>query len=216
MSEFVIHGVPGSPYVRAVLLGLEEKRAPWRIAAMRPGENKAPAHLARHPFGRLPVLDDGDFQLYETQAILRYLDRILPQPHLTPDDARAEARMNQVIGITDCYVMPDCSAGIVFGRIVAPKFGLPVDEARIAASVPKATVCLATLEGLLGGQDFMAGSALSLADLMLAPHLSYLAMTLEGTTLLAERPGLSAWLARMEARPSMTATRWEAVSARAA
>lgn len=103
MSEFVVHGVPGSPYVRKVLLMLEEKGAAWRLAAIAPQDSKRPPHLARQPFGRMPVLDHigaegGDFQLYETQAILRYLDRILPEPPMTPDDVRTEARMNQVIG----------------------------------------------------------------------------------------------------------------------
>lgn len=214
--SFVVHGIPGSPYVRAVLLALEEKGAPWRIAALKPGETKQPAHLARHPFGRIPVLDHGDFQLYETQAIIRYVDQVAPGPRLVPEDARHAARMNQVIGITDWYVMPDCSAGIVFGRVVAPHFGLPVDEARIAASVPKARICLGVLEGMLGGQDFMAGPAVSLADLHLAPHIAFLAMAPEGRELLAERPALLAWLARMEARPSMVATGWDAVAARAA
>ena len=80
MSAFVVHGVPGSPYLRAVLLGLEEKRAPYRLAAMALGEARAAAHLARQPFGRIPVFEHGDFQLYETQAILRYLDAVRPEP----------------------------------------------------------------------------------------------------------------------------------------
>ncbi len=216
MSAFVVHGVPGSPYVRAVLLALEEKGAAWRIVAIRPGKHRQPPYLAMHPFGRIPVVDHGDFRLYETQAIIRYIDRVAPGPALVPAEPRAEARMNQVIGITDCYVMPDCSAGIAFGRIVAPRFGMPVDEARIAASVPKAAVCLAALDALLGGQDFMAGRTLSLADLMLVPHLSFLAMTPEGEGLLAERAGLRLWLARMEDRASMLATSWEAVARAAA
>ncbi|WP_371260902.1 glutathione S-transferase N-terminal domain-containing protein [Bradyrhizobium sp. Cp5.3] len=44
------------------------------------GTSRQPEHLTRYPFGRMPVLDHGDFRLYETQAILRYLDRALPQP----------------------------------------------------------------------------------------------------------------------------------------
>ncbi len=221
MSGFTVHGVPGSPYVRAVLLALEEKGAAWRIAAMKPGDNRTPAYLAMHPFGRIPVVDHhdpagGDFRLYETQAIVRYVDRVVPGPSLVPADPRMEARMNQVMGITDWYVMPDCSAGITFGRVVAPLFGLPVDEARIAASLPRAALCLAALEGILGGQGWMAGAGPSLADLMLAPHLSSLALAPEGATLLAERPGLTAWLARMEARPSMRATRRDVLLARLA
>ena len=80
MSEFVIHGVPGSPFVRAVLMDLEEKGLGWRLQALGPGDARSPEHLARHPFGRIPVVDHGGFRLYETQAVLRYVERIHPAP----------------------------------------------------------------------------------------------------------------------------------------
>jgi hypothetical protein len=54
MADFTIHGVPGSPYVRSALLGLEEKGAAYRFAAMQMGDNKKPEHRALHPFGRVP------------------------------------------------------------------------------------------------------------------------------------------------------------------
>jgi len=82
MSEFVIHSIPGSPFGRAVLLALEEKGARYRLAPVAPGTLRTPGHLARHPFGRIPVMDHGDFRLYETQAILRYLARAVPSPAL--------------------------------------------------------------------------------------------------------------------------------------
>ena len=86
MSEFVVHGIIGSPYVRAVLLGLEEKGRSYRLAPLPAGGHRAAEHLARHPFGRVPAVEHGDFHLYETQAVLRYLDRLFPQPALTPAD----------------------------------------------------------------------------------------------------------------------------------
>ena len=221
MAEFVLYGIPGSPYLRAALLGLEEKQVPWRLAALQPGESKGEAHLARHPFGRIPVLDHrddagGDFRLYETQAILRYLDRILPEPPLTPHDPRAEARMNQLCGITDWYLMPQVSATICFGRVVAPRLGLPVDEARITNAIPQAGICIGEIARLLGGEPFMAGADLSITDLMLAPHLDLLAACPDGRAILARHEALSAWLARMQARPSMVNTGWDRLEAIAA
>jgi glutathione S-transferase len=99
MSQFVVHATPGSPYARAVMAALEEKGANWRLAALKPGTSRQQPHVSHHPFGRMPVLDHGAFSLYETQAILRYLDRILPSPALTPVDAKAAARMDQVMNI---------------------------------------------------------------------------------------------------------------------
>jgi glutathione S-transferase len=216
MTDFIVHGVAGSPYVRCALLGLEEKGASWRLAGLAgPGAGRTPEHLARHPFGRIPVLDHGDFRLYETQAILRYLDRIIPDPPLTPTDPRAEARMNQMIGITDWYVMPHISIGITFGRLVAPKFGLPTDEAKIAAAVPLAATCVGEIARLLADQPFLAGDAVSIADLMLAPHMVFLEAAPEGGPLLAPHPNLRAWIERMNERPAMRATTWEQVAAAA-
>jgi glutathione S-transferase len=209
MNEFTIYGVPGSPYVRAALLGLEEKGCEWRLHAMPFGAFKAPEHLTRHPFGRIPVMDHSDFRLYEVQAILRYLDRIVPQPSLTPRDPRAEARMNQICGITDWYFMPQVSAPITFQRLVAPKIGRPVDEARITNALPNAEVCIAEIGRLLDDRPFMAGDGVSIADLMLAPHLTMFADTPEGAPMVRHHPNIAAWVERMNAGPSMKATTWD-------
>ncbi len=216
MEEFVVWGVPGSPYVRAALLGLEEKGARWRLAPLAMGDSKSPAHLARHPFGRMPVLDHGDFRLYEVQAILRYLDRILPEPPLIPTDPKAEARMNQLAGIADWYFLPQVSSAVAFQRVVAPRFGLPVDEGKIAAALPGAAVCVNEVARLLGEQSYMAGDKVSIADLILAPQVAFLAEFTEGEALLAPNANLAAWLTRMESRPSMRATTWDRMTARAA
>src|ERR1700730_4628733 len=126
MSGFIVHGIPGSPYVRAALLSLEEKGAPYRLAAMQFGTLKQEAHLSRHPFGRVPAFEHDGWQLYETRAIMHYVDAAVPGPRLRPEAPRAFARMEQVMNVTDWYVMPQVSRAITFGRVVAPKFGLPI------------------------------------------------------------------------------------------
>jgi glutathione S-transferase len=73
MSDIVVYGVPGSPFLRAVEMGLREKSAAYRLEVIAPGDTKSEAYLKRHPFGRVPAFEHGDFALYETQAILRYL-----------------------------------------------------------------------------------------------------------------------------------------------
>jgi glutathione S-transferase len=78
MSGFTIHGSAGSPYVQAVLITLAEKGETGKLQPLEPTGLKAEPHLSRHPFGMIPVLEHGDFAFYETQAIVRYLDRLLP------------------------------------------------------------------------------------------------------------------------------------------
>jgi glutathione S-transferase len=215
MAPIIVHGIPGSPYVRMPLLACEEKGAPYQIAAMQFGQNKTPDYLARHPFGRIPVIEHDGFWLYEAAAIIRYIDQVFPGPSLTPADPKAQARMNQVMGIVDWYVMPTISSGIGWNRIVAPMIGRPVDEEAVAKAVPGATTCVRALEQLLGTQPYMAGNTISLADLMLIAHLELLPASPEGAKIMKDSP-LLAWIARMQARPSVQATETRKLMAAAA
>ena len=87
----------------------------------------------------MPVLEHDGFALYETQAILRYLDRILPAPALSPADPKAAARMDQVMNISDWYLFQGVGNVIAFQRIVKPALmGGTADEAAIAACMPAA------------------------------------------------------------------------------
>lgn len=217
MSGFIVHSIPGSPFGRSVLATLAEKGAAVRFEPVRPGTLKAEPHLARHPFGRIPVLEHDGFMLYETQAILRYLDRVLPTPALTPADPRAAARMDQMMNVSDWYLFQGVGNVIGFQRVVGPRImGLTPDEAAIAAAMPQAQSVFQELSRSLGDQAFFAGEALSLADLMLAPQVDFFAETPEWAALTEGRGNLVAWLDRMNARPSMASTTWEAVAAMAA
>ena len=209
MSRMIVHGVPGSPYVRAALLTLEEKDAEYELAAMALGTLKQEPHLSRHPFGRIPAFEHDGWMLYETQAIMRYVDAVAPGPRLQPEEPRAAARMNQLMGITDWYVMRQVSMPITRNRVVAPRFNRPVDEDAVAKAIPDARNCVAEIGRLLDGHTWMAGAALSLADLLLAPHLSMFAEAPEGAQILQEHENLRGWLKRIEARPSMQATTWD-------
>lgn len=213
MSDFIVRSIPGSPFGRSVLATLEEKGAAYRLAPVAPGTFKSPEHLARHPFGRVPVLEHGGFSLYETQAILRYLDRVLPAPSLTPADARRAARMDQAMNVNDWYLFNGVGDVIIFHRVIGPRLmGLKPDEAAIEAAMPKARTVFTELARLLGGQSYFADETLSLADLHLAPAVAFFTATPEWSELGAPHQNLVAWLARMEARPSMKATTWERVS----
>ncbi len=214
MSEFIVHSVPGSPYGRAVFTALEEKRANYRLAVVTPETAKREPHLARHPFGRVPVLEHGDLTLYETQAILRYLDRALAAPSLTPSTPAAAARMDQVMNICDWYLFQGVGNVIGFQRIVRPRLlGQPADEAAIAKAMPKAHAVINELSRLLGGKPYFVGDAVSLADLMVAPQFDFLSRTPEWPVLIANTPNLGAWLDRMLARDSFIATTWERIAA---
>lgn len=213
MSEFVVHSIPGSPFGRSVLATLEEKRAAYRLMPVAPGSTRTPDYLALHPFGRVPVLQHDGFRLYETQAILRYLDRVLPQPSLTPADVKRAARMDQAMNINDWYLFQGVGSVIIFHRVIGPQLlGLAPEEEAIEAAMPKAHMVFDELARLLGDQPYFAGEAASLADLMLAPAVEFFTIIPEWRALGAPHANLVAWMQRMQERPSMKATTWERVS----
>jgi glutathione S-transferase len=213
MSAFVVYSIPGSPFGRAVLATLEEKGASYRFTLVPPGTSKQEPHISRHPFGRVPVLEHDGFMLYESQAILRYLDRVLPTPPLTPDDPKVAARMDQAMNINDWYLFQGVNSVIGFHRVVGPRLlGLTPDEGAIAAAMPKAHAVCNELSRLLGAQPYFAGEAVTLADLLLAPQLDFLAQTPEWSQLSAGNRNLVDWLDRMNARASFDATTWERVA----
>ena len=206
MSAITVYGIPGSPFMRSVEITLKEKGVDYRLQAMAPGEHKQPEHLARHPFGRIPAFEHDGFKLYETQAIIRYLDETYLNPPLTPGNPAERARMNQIIGIIEWYFFPKAAAPIAFNRIIGPKLlGLPTDEAAIAEAMPMAQTCFAELDRLLGDQDYLTGRQFSLADVMLGSQLDLLSETPEGAQLIAGTR-LAPWLDRVRERPSFVET----------
>ena len=208
MAPPVIYGPALSTYVRTARLVCEEKGAPYELVEVdiMQGGHKTPEHLARHPFGRVPALEHDGFQLYETCAITRYLDAVLPGPSLTPADPRAAARMQQAIAIVDSYAYGALISAIVIQRVVMPMVGNTTDEAVIAAALPTAEISLGAFETPIGGRTWLAGTTLGLADLHLAPVMAYFTATPEGQRLLPGHPKLTGWWKLVSTRPSMART----------
>ncbi|MEX2629736.1 MAG: glutathione S-transferase family protein [Tistlia sp.] len=208
MSVPTLYGAPYSVYVRIARLALEEKGVAYALEPVDIfAESGPPAdYLRLQPFGKIPALRHGDFALYETDAIVRYVEEVFEGPPLAPEAPRPRARMTQVMRILDNYGYPALVWGVFVREAGSHK---DRDPALLAAAVAPARRCLAVLEDLLSG-DFFLGDRPSLADLQGAPMLTYLALAPTGRRLLAERPKLSAWLERMAARPSLVATRFPA------
>lgn len=213
MGEFIVTGIPGSPYLRAALLALEEKGMAWRLNPIGFGENASPEYRRLQPFGKIPAFDHDGMRFYETQAMMRYVDRIGPGPSLTPTDPRVALRMDQLMNMVDDYVRGPVSGQVSFPLAVAPRFGLPVDHQAVQEALPAAQLAVAEFARLLGDGPYLAGDQLSLADLMAIPHFEYLSDFDEGRAMLAPYPALTAWVARMAERPSMAVTSWDALLA---
>ena len=148
------------------------------------------------------------FWLYETQAILRYIDQVFDGPCLIPSEPKAAARMQQVMNITDWYVTTSITNGISWNRVVAPIFGLATDESAVEAAIPQGRTCVAALEEILGSNPYFAGDQLTLADIMAFAHIDFMPRSMEGSDLLAGST-LLPWLERMSVRESARRTATE-------
>lgn len=207
MARPIVYGAALSPYVWSTRLALAEKGVAHDLVSVGVDEFKSEAHLARHPFGKIPAFEHDGFELYETQAIMRYVDEAFPAAPLQPIELHPFARMNQIMGIVDNYLTPCLLMHVLFQRIVAPLLGRETDEAKVTAALPQVRHCLGEIARLAGDQPFLAGDALSLADLMALPQLYYFKTLPESVAQFAELPALAAWLNRMEARQSVQVTR---------
>ena len=207
MARPIVYGPATSPYVWSARLALAEKGVAHDLVEVAPSGFRAEPHISRHPFGKVPAFEHDSFALYETQAILRYIDEAFAAAPLQPIELHPFARMNQIMGIVDAYLAPSLVGGVLFPRIVAPRLGLPTDEAKVAASLPLVENCLKEIARLAGDQEFLAGERISLADLMVATPLCYFKKMPEGQAQLGASPALAAWHNRIEERQSLQVTR---------
>ena len=207
MARPIVYGPAGSTYVWSTRLALAEKGVAHELVDVPFGAHREAPHLARHPFAKVPAFEHDGFELYETQAIVRYIDERFAGTPLQPTEVHEFSRMNQIIGIVDAYAWRAIAAGILVNRVLAPRFGWPVDEAAVEKALPRARLCLSEIARLKADQPFLAGDRISLADLMVIPLFHFFSRAPEGEAPFAEHPELVAWMRRMEGRQSFQVTK---------
>jgi glutathione S-transferase len=205
----VLYGPVYSTYTRTARLALEEKGVAYRLHEVDTlnGEGQKPEHLARHPWGKVPVLEHDGFSLFETVAVARYVDEGFSGPSLQPTDARQRARMAQICAVLDNYGWSPMVIVVFVQRVLVPMQGGTPNEMMIAEAMPQADRVLAAMEGVMGGDEFLCGETISLADLHLIPILDYFARAEDGRAALERSRRLAAWWSRVEQRPSVVRTR---------
>jgi glutathione S-transferase len=197
-----LFGHPGSICTNRVLLTFAERAHEVELLRvdLARGEHKAPAYVARQPFGVIPLLEDGSFTLYESRAIMRYLDDALPGPKLTPSEPQLRALMEQWISIETSYLSPPVSE-IVHQKFLQPMRGGTVDLGALERARQAIAGVFEVMESALSRSTHLAADSFTLADVSTMPLLGMLVVADEAE-LLAARPRLSAWWQRVSARPS--------------
>ncbi len=159
------------------------------------GEHKQPPHLARQPFGQVPTLQDGDFELYESRAMCRYINEKANGP-LIPRDLRDRARMEQWISIETSnftgHVMK-----FVFHHILHRE-QTPETLASAGEQLDKA---LGIMDKQLASHPFIAGSTFTLADISFMPYIEY-GMNTPAKEVFAKHPHVVAWWNKISEKPA--------------
>ncbi|WP_437320769.1 glutathione S-transferase family protein [Sorangium sp. So ce385] len=188
---------PNSRKVRAVAYELGIALEHVHVDILK-GASRAPAFLAKNPNGRVPVLEDGDFVLWESNAIIRYL-AAKQGTSLVPAGAREQADVDRWLSWQLAYLSP-ATAKVAFERVVKKLTGQGApDQAAIDAGTAEFAQCTAVLDAALDGKEYVTGR-LSLADFALAAH--YHLTPTYGLDLAPHRR-VVAWLERMVARSSV-------------
>jgi glutathione S-transferase len=202
MSDPIVYGFPRSTFVNIVRLVLTHKDVPYTFHDLEPVMGKA-EHLALHPFDRVPILRHGDFTVYETSAIVSYIDDAFAGIKLTPQDVGDRGRMNQWISAVNNYYYPYMIYHVTHERLVFPELGIASDDKVVAHALPKVELGLGVLERALAhGEDYLLGPELSLADFYLLPSTFAFSLTEEGKALYPKFPAFSRWRERMENHPT--------------
>ncbi|MEO8849910.1 MAG: glutathione S-transferase family protein [Casimicrobiaceae bacterium] len=199
----------GSPYAWRVQLALECKALEYdrKVLSFSAGDTRKPEFVALNPRHRVPTIVDGDFVLYESNAIVEYLDEAYPGrgAPLFPGDAKKRATIRRLVAEVDNYL--DKAIDPISEEIFHPK-AAGRDDARLAAG-REATVAEYALFTRYMSGDFLAGP-LSAADFALYPLAAFLNrcdIKLPGFNADAMlTPELRAWKLRMEALPYLDKT----------
>ncbi|TYC65142.1 glutathione S-transferase family protein [Stappia sp. BW2] len=203
-----LYGADYSVYVRSARLALIEKGVAHELRPIDVFAAGGPpaSYLELQPFGKIPALKHGDFTLYETAAILRYIDEAFDGPPLQPGSPQLRARMAQFLSILDNYAYKTLVWDIYVERVSKPREGASADEVKIASALGPARTIIQALETLAADDGFLLGDQLTLADCHAAPMLALFEKTDEGGFLLRSAPRMSSWLGMFQERRSFSQT----------
>ena len=204
----------GSPYSWRALLALEYKQLPYISHAVQfaKQEHKSPQMLRMNPRGRVPVLKDGDYVVYESLAILEYLDRKYPQPPLFGSTAEEGGTITRVICEYQSYAEEHIQK--IIYAILFPGVEGRQEEIERAMNVVAGEA--RTIEQRLSNSAWLVGEAFSAADIVIFPGIQMLLRALERREaqelrarllpLDANFPAIAAWIRRIEALPGYERT----------
>jgi glutathione S-transferase len=200
-----------STCTRRVLSALEEKNVPYelKVVDLSKGAHKQPDFLAKQPFGQIPVLVDGDVEIFESRAIARYIVNKWASEgtDLTGKTAAEKALTDTWLEVEGQNYNPPIST-IVAQKFFSPMYGGTTDEQVVADQTAKLEKVLAVYDAHLAKHEYLNGSSYSLADLSHLPYTEYYINKADGEAVFKKYPNVWAWWERISSRPT-----WKKLSA---
>jgi len=145
------------------------------VVDLAAGQQSTPEFLAINPLGKVPALSDGDFSIGESAAIMRYIAR-QSSSELYPQDTKGQATVDQWMDYVNHHVRGPI-ARIHFNRKLAPMFGVEPDISSMATGEQFLAASLPVIEKALSDKAYLAGDAMSLADVALVAALEPIEMS---------------------------------------
>ncbi|KAM0867714.1 hypothetical protein ACQ4PT_041804 [Festuca glaucescens] len=203
MAPMKLYGWAVSPWMARVLVCLEEAGAEYELVPMSRsgGDHRQPEHLARNPFGEIPVLEDGDLTLYQSRAIARHILRKY-KPELLRSGNLEESAMVDVWVDVDAHQLEPIIRPVVFNVIIKPFTGSDCDQDLVDESIEKLKKTLEVYEARLSSSQYLAGDFVSLADLTHFSFMRYF-MATQYAGVVEAYPHVKAWWEALLARPSV-------------
>src|SRR5579862_1649719 len=170
MANVEIIGFAPSTYVRVVRMVCEEKAIPYDL---KPEPPHSSAVTAIHPFGKIPVMRHGDFELCESKAIATYLDLAFPGPRLIPTEPRLAALTEQWVSLVNTRIDGTLIRTYLFAYIFPKGEDGKPDRKAIDAVAPTLADEIGLLDRAVAKGGFLAGDSYTYADINLMPILYY-------------------------------------------
>ncbi|MEM9218856.1 MAG: glutathione S-transferase family protein [Cyanobacteria bacterium P01_F01_bin.150] len=202
MTQLTVYGPTISTYVRTVRMVLEETNTSYELQDVDIFTARTSEYLELNPFGKVPAMKVDGQILYETSAIVEYLNVAVADRAFVPEDPMGQARMRQIMSIMDNYLYGPAISEITIQRLIVPSQGGQPDEAAIQNAVPKAKTALDAIESISSCDPFLLGNTITLADFYLMPVVLYLSKTPEMSPVTAQTPKLKSWWDSIHQRPS--------------
>ena len=146
----------------------------YKFVDLRAGEHQKPEFLKLHPAGKVPVIDDDGFVLFESNAIIKYLAGKNNSP-LYPKEFKQHVIVDQWMDFTSHHVGAALSK-VLYNRIFAPMRGVPVDENSLKEGLAFLDRFLPVVDNQLAKNKYIAGNELTIADISILATLDPLEM----------------------------------------